>query len=148
MPQRRFVEYHYVVQALRSQRADETLRIRVLPRAFRRCQHFADSHFPNSLTECCSVKCNLDRELLLKSTSRLDGLSARPGYSSDCKDVPGPDRRLRSRSPETSAQDYKKPAYFSIHFSSETPQSRPLVHIRHIFVQLAEVITHGPSTNR
>src|SRR5438309_10080068 len=55
MPQGSFVEDNYVVQALPSQGADETLRIRVLPGASRCCQHFADAHFSNSLTECCSV---------------------------------------------------------------------------------------------
>ncbi len=60
-------------------------------------------------------------DLHQKSTSRLDGLSARPGYSSDGKDVPGPDRRIRSRKPRNISARLQESAYSSIHFSSETP---------------------------
>ena len=50
---------------------------------------------------------------------------SRPASTSAGKGVPLSDRRLRSRRPETSAQDYKDAAYFSIHFLRNFPITSP-----------------------
>src|SRR6266487_5240712 len=54
--QGRFIEYNDVVQALPPQRSHEALRVWILLRGSGCCQHFANTHFLNSLMEGCVVK--------------------------------------------------------------------------------------------
>jgi hypothetical protein len=80
-PQRRLVEHYHVVQALASNRADEALSVRILPRRLGRGEHFAHAHPPDSGPERLPInRIAIPQQIRghITPRKRLDHLLCRP----------------------------------------------------------------------
>src|SRR4051812_18857583 len=98
VPQMPLIEHDYMIEALASDRADQSFSVTVLPRRSRRCRSVANAHRANAARKCLAVD-------TVAITTRQSGTGSHPQASLTCRaihsavgDVVMPTQRIRLRS--------------------------------------------------
>src|SRR3954449_5276044 len=81
VPQMPLTEHDYMIEALASDRADQSFSVTVLPRRSRRCRSVANAHRANAARKCLAVDTVAITNEVVRHRFPPAGLADLPGYS-------------------------------------------------------------------